>query len=727
LAKRTRQNSRRRDILKNERGFGNSRSPLQSNYHTDIEIDAIRQKIADKRTKLLSKENARDAIDRYKSESVSGVLEGNAKGFAFLRLEDSDDIFIPARKMSGAMHGDKVLVRASKYNGRVEGEVVSILERAPDIVGKISIQRGLCFVTPLDSRIARQIDIDRSSTNNAIDGDTVVVKLETSTSNHLYGKVVEVLGSEGDIGVDVLAIIRSFGLRENFDKKTTQEAQQLPKTVSSQQLERRFDFREKLVVTIDGDDTKDIDDAVSVVATGYGWNLSVHIADVAEYVLQGSALDKEAFRRGTSVYFADRVLPMLPRELSNGICSLNPMVDRLTVSLIMDIDKNGNVLNAEIIEGIVKCIQLTYFKVSAVLQGGIDVLRQLNLQGVGSNIHQLYEMILEMDKLRAVLHKKRMDNGSIDFDLPESKIIIDGQGRAVDVKRAERDNSNRIIEEFMLVANQTIAKKFYELKVPFVYRVHQKPDSKKIESLNDFVTSLGYVLKGNHENISSMDIRRLVESVDARHQKAINTVALRSMMKASYEADSQGHFGLAFEYYTHFTSPIRRYPDLAIHRIIKEYLKADVKGTKKYKGWVNEVAKQSSKCERLAEEAERKVDDLKKCEYAKDHIGESHTGTISGIIERGIFVELPNTIEGMIKVENLGGTFVYEPKSFKLIGNKTTYSIGDEIQITIYAVDSVNNKIEFVTPDFDKIKKNQKSSKNIKSRSQNYSKKRKKR
>ena len=670
-----------------------------------------------------------EKLKNTKSESITGVLEGNAKGYAFVRvdtqdsIQPQDDVFIPARSLNGAIHGDRVLVRLSIYNGRPEGEVIRIIEHSNHLICRLSLQRGMYVATPMDTRISKTIQIDRASTQNAIDGDTVVVELSTTKGDTLQGSITEVLGSEGDIGLDVLTIIRGFGLREEFEKNTIDEAISLPKVVTKEQTKNRIDFREELVITIDGDDTKDIDDAVSVVSHKDGWTLSVHIADVAEYVKAGSSLDNEAFKRGTSVYFADRVLPMLPRQLSNGICSLNPTLDRLTLSLIMEINKEGIVTNSKICEGIINSIQLTYNKVTTILASGvldpssaITTIKNFGLDGVNDNNAQnLYTMLVEMDKLRTVLVKKRWSGGSIDFDLPEAKITIDARGTAIDVTRQERDNSHKMIEEFMLIANKTIAQKFDSQKIPFVYRTHAKPDSKKIETLTDFLSSLGYALKGDKENITPMDIRRLLEDIDPRHQKAVNTITLRSMQKASYEPHNNGHFGLAFDDYTHFTSPIRRYPDLAIHRIIKDYLHKDKTLIKKYKDFVVSASKQASKTERIAEEAERKVDELKKAEYIRGHIGESYTGIISGIIEKGIFVELPNTIEGMIKTENLKGFFTYEPKSMSLVSGSHTYHIGDTLKIKVHDIN--DTKIEFVLANstlmIDNLKPSKKRQKSI--------------
>ena len=627
---------------------------------------------------------------KRKSERLTGVLEGNPKGFAFFVSDDGgDDLFIPASALGGAMHGDRVEVVVTSHNrGAGEAKVVSVLERGfTTVVGTYEQSRGFGFVTPDNPRISRDVYIPPEGSMGASSGQKVVCVIdEYPPYKKPIGHIEEVLGRPGDRGVDVLSIIRSYGLREEFPMSVLKEARAVRQKLEPKDYVLRRDFRADKVITIDGDDSKDFDDAVSVEKIIGGWRLYVHIADVADYVREGSKLDKEAYKRGTSVYLCDRVLPMLPNELSNGICSLNEGEDRLTLSVIMDVDNEGGVRTSEICEGVIRsCHRMTYRGVAEILDGNDELCKKYA---------DVLPMIRDMEKLADLLAYRRKKRGVIEFDLFESKIVLDESGKAVDVMRYPIYKSNKMIEEFMLAANEAVAERFARIKAPFVFRTHERPSPEKLETLLSFLSAVGVTFKGDKAAPVPSDFATLLESVPANLKPVINRVTLRSMMKAAYEPENKGHFGLAAKYYCHFTSPIRRYPDLAIHRIIKDYLKSGESCFKKYAVFADEASRQGSAREKVAESAERDVDDLKKAEFMSAHIGEVYDGVISGVTEWGVFVELENSVEGLVRIGSLpDGNYVYNPDLLRLDSGSKSFALGDPLRIRVFEADG--SKVTF--------------------------------
>jgi ribonuclease R len=635
---------------------------------------------------------------------VVGRLQSNQKGFGFIipDNETMNDVFVSAGDLNGAMHNDRVIARItsrSRNGRRAEGEIIRILRRAnKEIVGTFESSKNFGFVVPDDRKINFDVYIPKGEVNGAKDGYKVVTEITRwpEPRRNPEGRIIEVLGHKDDIGTDILSIIRKHKLPETFPKKVLREADNIPDTVSEEEIARRRDLRDMNIVTIDGADAKDLDDAVSIEKLPNGnYKLGVHIADVTYYVKEGSTLDKEALKRGTSVYLVDRVIPMLPKKLSNGICSLNPKVDRLTMSVIMEIDKNGTVVDHEIFESVIKTKErMTYTDVSDILENNDSELMK--------RYNYLIEDFRLMEELALILRKRKERRGSIDFDFPEAKIILDKSGRPVEIKKAERRVANRIIEEFMIVCNETIAEHMYWLKIPFVYRVHEEPSLEKIENFNKFIHNFGYHLKGVTTEVHPKALQDLLYKIEGRKEEhIISTIMLRSLKQARYSAENLGHFGLAAKYYCHFTSPIRRYPDLQIHRIIREMLnnKLTPKRISNLKGKVANAADQSSERERLAVEAEKETNDLKKAEYMAYHVGEEFDGIISGVISFGIFVELENTIEGLVRISTLvDDYYIFDEENYLFRGERTnkTFRIGDEVRVKVARVDVAQKEIDFV-------------------------------
>lgn len=640
------------------------------------------------------------ARGRYKiseAETLEGIYTANPKGFGFVAVEGREDIFIPEGEEGQALHGDRVSLRtrSGKRGGRTEGRIVKILEHANTyIVGLYKKNRSFGFLLPDNQKITKDIFIPEEKSMDAKDGMKVralVYDFGDGKSRKPEAEIVEILGYMKDPGVDILSIIRSFDLPEKFSEELLGAAASIPQQVNAAAYPGRRDYRELLTITIDGEDAKDLDDAISIEYRDGVWRLGVHIADVSEYVKEGSPLDREALERGTSVYLADRVLPMLPPALSNGICSLNAGEDRLALSCIMEIDEKLGPISHEICETIIRVNhRMTYTQVYDILEGG------------PSDSKALGDMLREMERLALFLRKRRMERGSIDFDLPETRLRLDERGRVVSVGAYERNTAHRIIEEFMLLANETVAQEYYWQELPFLYRVHDKPDPEKIRALSVFIGNFGYRIKAGKGEVHPKEIQKLLRQTEGSDAKMlIDRIALRSMKQARYQSEAGEHFGLAARYYTHFTSPIRRYPDLQIHRIIKENIRKGIsqKRLAHYEEILGKVAWQSSLRERRAADAERETLRYKKCEYMQRHVGECFGGVISGVTAYGIYVELENTIEGMIRITELKDDYYrYVEESYALVGEKRgrVYQLGQRMEIEVARADKLTGNIDFL-------------------------------
>jgi ribonuclease R len=629
-----------------------------------------------------------------------GVLEGNEKGFGFVISKDrpGEDVFISAENMNGAMHGDKVVVNILKRreaSRKQEGEIIRILERANEtVIGTYEGNGNFGFVIPDNHKLSYDIFIPKAGSMNAKDGHKVIVELTRwpEPRRNPEGSVVEVLGYPWEKGTDILSIVRMFNLPSVFPEDVIKEAQAVPMRTPEDEISRRRDLRQLKLFTIDGADAKDLDDAVSIESLDNGgYRLGVHIADVSHYVKDGSPLDKEALKRGNSVYLLDRVIPMLPHELSNGICSLNPNEDRLAMSVIMDIDKKGKVYAHEIFESVINSkARLIYDDVSDLLEGKTST--EGKLKEVAGELFVMKEL---MDILRA----RRERRGSIDFDFPESYIELDENGKPIDVRKLERRVANRLIEEFMLVCNETVAERFFWAQIPFLYRIHEDPNPEKVADFLRFIHNFGYSIRG--KELHPKDFQRLTDEIKGRREEpVISTLLLRTMQKAVYSSEPGKHFGLAAQYYSHFTSPIRRYPDLQIHRIIKETLRGSLshRRMEHLEGWLPEVADHTSMTERRAEEAEREVDDLKKAQYMAERIGEEYDGIVSSVTSFGMFVQLENTIEGLVHFSNMEDDFYFfDEENYMIVGERTkrTYRLGDEVRIKVIGADIGKKNIDF--------------------------------
>jgi len=633
-----------------------------------------------------------------------GRIQRHAKGFAFLIPDDANigDVYIKSDDLHGAMHNDRVVVRLHKHldpKKKQEGEVIRILVRANQtLVGTFESSRNFGFVIPDDSRIGQDFFISKEDFNGAKDGDKVVVEVTRWPEKRRSpeAKVVEVIGKKGDPGVDIVSIVRKYQLPEDFPREVLAAAEKIPLRISPGEIKGRRDLRSLPMVTIDGEDAKDLDDAVSLEILDNGlYRLGVHIADVGHYVPEDSILDKEALRRATSVYLVDRVIPMLPQRLSNGICSLNAGEDRLAMTCFMDINDKGIVVNHEICESIIHVNErMTYKNVTKIL---VEEDKELI-----ERYKDFVDTFKHMSELCLILKNKRLYRGSIDFDFPESKVILDEQGKPVEIAWRERTLADQIIEEFMICVNETVAQHYYWLDIPFLYRVHEEPDLEDIEDLNNFLSIFGLYIKGVGDKVHPKAFQNVVEKVmDRPEERAITTVMLRSMKHARYAAEALGHFGLASKYYSHFTSPIRRYPDLAIHRVIKEILrkgeKLDSKRLDELKIKMVEYAEQSSLQERIAEDAERESVELKKVEYMKQFEGQVFEGIISSVTSFGLFVELDNSAEGLVHVSTMTDDFYhYIEKNLTLVGENTkkTYQLGQNVKVLITRVNVEERQID---------------------------------
>jgi ribonuclease R len=637
-----------------------------------------------------------------KMNLIIGTIQGSAKGFGFLVADDKSikDIFISPADLNGAMNGDKVIVRPMKSTQSTrsqEGKVIRIINRHnQEIIGTLEETRNFGFVIPDDKRIAQDIFISKGDFNGAKDGEKVIVKITEwpGKRKNPEGYVKDILGSSDDINTHVIAALIRNGIRTEFPEKVLKEAEKIPREISKNEIARRKDFRSYQIVTIDGADAKDLDDAIHIIKKDDGkYELGVHIADVSHYVSEGSAIDEEAYKRGTSVYMPNRVIPMLPKELSNGVCSLNPYEDKLTLSAVMEIDSKGKVLKFEIYESIINSkARLVYDDVSDILENEDESLKK--------DYNKFLDDFTAMEELCVILEKKREKRGCIDFDFDEAKIILDENDKVVNVEKYERRIDNKIIEEFMIVCNETIAENMYWAKVPFLYRVHDVPDYESVVEFNRFIANFGYIIKGVG-NIHPKEFQSITKKVKGKKEETvINTIMLRSLKKAVYSSIHENHFGLASEYYCHFTSPIRRYPDLQIHRIIKYYINGVLsKKIGKINQSIEEIARMCSVNERKAEQLEREVDDIRIAEYMHNHIGEEYEGIISSVTSFGVFVELDNTIEGLVHISNMADDYYfYDENNYCLLGERTkkSYKIGDIAKVKLVRVNIQKAEIDFI-------------------------------
>ena len=648
--------------------------------------------------------NKKDKNKKEQPEGIQaeGTFIGHPKGFGFVEIEGQDeDIFIPESDTGTAMHQDKVriIIRDEKKEGkRQEGVVVKVLERGmPEIVGTYQLNRDFGFVISDNPKFSKDIFIPRKEAAGIKNGDKVIVVITDygSGNKNPEGKIKENLGNIRTPGTDILAIVKSFGIPSEFPEKVMKQAQRVPDHVLDADRDGRLDLRHLQTVTIDGEDAKDLDDAISLTKEGAIYHLGVHIADVSNYVQYNSALDREALKRGTSVYLADRVVPMLPERLSNGICSLNQGEDRLALSCLMDINEKGKVVSHQIAETVINVNErMCYTDVKNILEDTDEEAKK--------RYEALIPMFFMMKELSGILRNSRHHRGSIDFDFPESKIILNAAGKAIDVKPYEANVATKIIEDFMLMANETVAQEYCTEEIPFVYRTHDNPDPEKVESLLTLLHNQGVKIQKAKEEITPKEIQQIIESIEGLPNEAmISRLVLRSMKQAKYTTECSGHFGLAAKYYCHFTSPIRRYPDLQIHRIIKDNLRGRLMRegrTEHYAEILDEVARQSSVCERRADEAERESDKLKKAEYMSYHLGEEFEGIISGVTGWGLYVELPNTVEGLVHVNTLRDDYyVFDQESYELCGEMTkkVYKLGDKVRVRVADADKMLKTVDF--------------------------------
>ena len=677
----------------------------------------------------------RGKYSKSEIKKMTGTFTAHPKGFGFVSVEgETEDIFIPESQVNGAMHMDTVEITVSPVTTgrRREGTVVKILERGmKQVVCTYEQSKTFGFAVPDNPKFGSDIFIPEERSKGAVSGHKVVVEVTSygKKDRKPEGKVVEILGHINDPGVDILSLVRAYGLPVEFDEKVLKQVENVAKPVSEADMAGRMDLRDWQTVTIDGEDAKDLDDAVSVTMDGDNYILGVHIADVSNYVQEHSALDVEALKRGTSVYLVDRVIPMLPHALSNGICSLNQGENRLALSCIMTINPKGEIIDHTIAETVI-CVdrRMSYTQVKNILEAyhaanaqdasvekvdgrqdgadretesvsDVNVRRQQ--EALLGEYEALVPMFVRMEKLAGILRGKRMKRGSIDFDFPETKVILDAQGNPIDIRPYDRNVATKIIEDFMLAANETVASDFYWRELPFVYRTHENPDTEKIQKLSTFINNFGYTLHIGADEVHPKELQKLLQKIDGTKEEAlISRLTLRSMKQARYTIDNTGHFGLAADCYCHFTSPIRRYPDLQIHRIIKESLRGRLneKRIDHYEHILPEVAKHSSEMERRADEAERETVKLKKVQYMEQHIGEAFEGVISGVTEWGFFVELENTVEGLVRVTELTDDFYqYYEDTYELVGEATNrrYKLGQKVQVRVEHCDRIMRTIDF--------------------------------
>lgn len=653
-------------------------------------------------------EKAKRVVTDSKAPLLRGVYCGNAKGFGFVTVEGfTEDFFVPQGMENSACHKDTVeieLLHGGRKNGaRVEARVVNIVERANDyVVGTYQASRNYGFVIPDNTKFSSDIFIPKEHSKGAVDGHKVMAEITSygDAKHNPEGKVARILGHENDPGVDILSIALAFGIEAEFPEKVLNQAEAMNKPVSEADMLGRTDLRDTLMVTIDGEDAKDLDDAVSLYMEGDKYVLGVHIADVSNYVQENSALDREALKRGTSVYLADRVIPMLPHTLSNGICSLNEGEERLALSCIMKMDNTGRVVDYDICESVIKTNhRMSYTEVKKIIEDNDPEMLE--------KYSDVSDMLIKMQELSLILREKRNKRGAIDFDFPETKLILDKEtGEPLEIKPYERNEATKLIESFMLAANETVAEHYFWKEIPFLYRIHENPDEEKIKKLRTFIKNFGYSIKSTGDEVHPKEFQKLLSKVEGtKEEPLIARLTLRSMQQAKYSTSCEGHFGLACEYYSHFTSPIRRYPDLQIHRIIKDDLRNRLIDRKRdhYEEILPGVATSTSRAERTAEEAERETVKLKKAQYMSKRIGEIYEGVISGVTNWGIYVELENTVEGLVHVSSMKGFYRFDEAHYELVGEDTgiTYRLGETVKVMVHDVDLSLRTVDFIIADFD--------------------------
>lgn len=632
------------------------------------------------------------------SHLKKGVMRANKKGFGFVSVQGmDDDIYIHESNMNGAIHDDIVLVEilSKKDVDRMEGRILKIVKREIEtLVGEIYYKKGVCHVKLDDSKLNLEVEIPKKNSRNAVSGHKVLVKLTNKISKNRYqGEVLEILGHRDDPGVDILSIIYKHNIDTSFSEEALAELDSIPQEVLPSEIVGRRDLRDEVIFTIDGNDTKDIDDAISIEKMSNGhYKLGVHIADVSYYVKENSALDKDAMERGTSVYLVDRVIPMLPHELSNGICSLNPNVLRLAISCVMEFDETGKQVDYEIFESVIRSrIQMTYQNVNAILEEGMIP------EGYSDYVEKLHLM----EELSSLLRKRKDQRGYLDFDVDEAKILVDDQCHPIDIVLRERGTGEKLIEDFMIAANECVATHIFYMELPFIYRVHDYPDEEKIRDFLSFLGTLGYQLPLNVKDTSPKTMQKLLTFLqDKKEFKILSSLLLRNMKKAVYQVQNIGHYGLASPCYTHFTSPIRRYPDTTVHRLLRTYLfdsnlhKETIRHFEEKLPYVSEHA--SSK-ERASIECEREVEDMKMAEYMEDHIGEEFQGMISSVLNFGMFIELPNMVEGLVPIASMDDFYHYDEATLSLTGEKTKkkYSIGEEVIVRVVRASKEEKQIDF--------------------------------
>ena len=650
-----------------------------------------------------NRKNKYSIIDENKY--IKGTYRGNEKGYGFVipENEEMEDIFISRGNNNNALNEDIVvaeIVKESEDGKRKEGKIVSIVKHEKDkVVGLFVKSKNFGFVIPDDKKFGGDIFISKSNFAKAKNNQKVVVKLTKypEKNKKAEGKIIEIIGGIDEAGVDMLSLVKEYDLPYEFPQGVIEEAKSKGNKVDKKDIPNRIDLRDKTIFTIDGEDAKDLDDAVRVYKNDdENYMLDVHIADVSYYVTENSLLDKEAIIRGTSIYMLDRVIPMLPKELSNGICSLNAGEDRFTLSCTMEIDKEGNIISSDVYKAVIKVTErMNYKDVQKIIDGSDEeVLERYK------NYIQDFKL---MEELAKILKNKRLERGYLNLDLPESKVVLDNNGHAVDIKKYELYFSNEIIEQFMLSANETIAERFYWLEAPFIYRAHEEPDIDKVKELNKFLYNFGYKINKSGDKVYPKEFAKVLDSVKGKtEERVVSNLVLRTLKVARYESENDGHFGIASKYYCHFTSPIRRYPDLFIHRIISKYLENNYeiseKQKEKYEKQAEQYAKTSSDREKIATKVERDSIDIKMAEYMQDRIGEEYEGMVSSVTSFGIFVELDNTVEGLIRFENLGDEyFEYDEEHKQLIGEKTgiTYKIGDRVKIKVINANKETRQIDF--------------------------------